>query len=152
MRTSHDLRAHPHCKNGGLFFISKKSSETGTKNFRKPWILFVYGLTVCCFLVVLQVSWLHLRPCGMEIPPNVCPKSFTPRKPCRFAKMGTEGTLQRWPNFGGEWWNTAPGSSGYAFLNCHFPSFLKKARWWAHQPQGCAWNMYLTAFTHLAGE
>lgn len=35
--------------------------------------------------------------------PQQLPQVVYPRKPRRFAKMGTEGTLQRWPNFGGEW-------------------------------------------------
>ena len=61
----HDLRAHPHCKNGGLFFfISKEILRNGDQTFQE---------TVNSFRLRL-----HLRPCGMEIPPNVCPKSFTP--------------------------------------------------------------------------
>ena len=92
----HDLRAHPHCKNGGLFFLYlKKSSETGTKHFRKPWILFVYG-----FIFGL-VGWRY--------PPTFAPSRLPPK------------TLPVC-----SWWNSARGSSGYVFLNCHFPSILKR--------------------------
>lgn len=113
---------------------SKTPERANFRKKRKPMFMLALPLTINCVLDSYQTLGVSRFSGFMASSsalwdgdtPQRLPQVVYPRKSRRFAKMGTEGTLQRWPNFGGEWWNTAPGSSGYVFLNCHFPSFLKR--------------------------